>query len=520
MPLDFKTVMALLRSDAVAGQAAVEVLDAEPGQGGDFCRAEPLPSDEPGVVLLTLEVRLPDRVKMAAGAFGDALIEDLRAELRQAFDAQVKELQDRLKRGKDEVERAQKEYNEAVEQGMPDEDEGIRLHPDDEMTYRQLEKTVDLSALNQAMSFQEAVRVLTFSVNPPLRIIVLWKDLLDNAQIEPTTPIDMDGPSAVRLETGLKALLSAVAGGFTQLDYVIEHGVITVATIDSLPPLRMETRVHRVPAIIRTMRQAESVAPLVMAVEPDTWFDLADFGEGTVEAFGESELLIRQTPRIHCAIQQLLLDLAAAHPTTLPVDVSQETLGGQMRLLLSYREKLQAELTGLEERHDALEQARREAEERHSRHSWDQVRGDLWEIVHQLQALKTAISTDVSGPPRAEQIDRIIDKAKACLERPKREPPAMRPFTFSDLGSPWSASPEELALMKRLTSQRAAVEAVTGRIAEIDRLLAGPRVFDPEADRIRRAAGRLHEATTRVEGLQQRLANPRPPSVTALGRDD
>lgn len=520
MPMDFKTVAVLLRSDGVAGRAASDVWGAESEQGRDFYRVEPLASEEADIVQLALAVQLPDGVQTAARAFGDALIENLRVELQQVFDAQVEELQARLRASRQEVETAQRQYCEAVEQGMPDEDEEIKLHPDDEITYRQLDETVDLSGLSPEMPLAEAVRVLSSSVEPRLRVVVLWKDLLDNAQIESTTPIDMYGLGVVQLEAGLKALLRAVAGGFTQLDYVIDHGVVTVATDDSLPALPMEARVHRVPATIRTMRQAKSLAPLVMAIEPETWFDLADYGEGTVEPIGEAELLILQTRPIHRKIQQFLRELAAATRPTLPVDVSQETLGGQMHLLLAYRDKLQAELADLEERQDEQERARTEAEERHSRNSWDQVSNDLREIVYDLQALRAATSSNASGPPRTDEIDRIIDKAKTCLERPKREPPAWRPFTFSDLGSPWSPSAEELALMKRLSSQRAAIQAVTDRIAEIDRLLAGPRVFDPEVDRIRRAAARFQEATARVEDLQQRLANPRPPSVTVLGGAD
>ena len=40
----------------------------------------------------------------------------------------------------------------------------------------------------------------------------MWKELLEDCDIEPTTPIDMDGLPSVKLETALRTLLAAVSG--------------------------------------------------------------------------------------------------------------------------------------------------------------------------------------------------------------------------------------------------------------------------------------------------------------------
>jgi hypothetical protein len=418
MPLDFKTVHALLGTDAVAERAALEVLDAEPDQGPDFFGAVPLTASEPGVVLLALEVHLPTTSKAAAREFGDALIENLRVELDRAFGVQVKELQERLERGQDDVERAEKQFREACEQGTPDKGEIISLRPANAQVYRQLEQTVDFSALNREMSLDEAVRVLRHSVDPPLKVVVLWKDLLDNAEIKPTTQTGMDGPGTVQLETGLTALLNAVAGGFAQLDYVIEGGVLTVATIDSLPMKQMEAWVHRVPAPIRAMGQTRPLARLIMeAVEPESWFELSDFGEGTIRRAGEAELLIWQTRPNHQEIQHLLRQLAVASLTTLPVTASPEALGGQMHLLMSHRDKLQAELDSLQKDLAELERARDALEEKHSQNSWDDVRTDLLGIIEGLETLKTKSTNTTSDPPTADEIDKVIGKASSPLKK-------------------------------------------------------------------------------------------------------
>jgi hypothetical protein len=112
------------------------------------------------------------------------------------------------------------------------------LSPADVAVNMQLEKVVDLSMLTEDTTFEEAINLFRNAVDPPLTIIVLWGDLSENAFIERTTPINMtgEGLNNVVLGTALKRLLQAVSsGGFAELDYIVEEGIITIATIDSLP---------------------------------------------------------------------------------------------------------------------------------------------------------------------------------------------------------------------------------------------------------------------------------------------
>jgi len=91
------------------------------------------------------------------------------------------------------------------------------------------------STFTPNMSFSEAIDILRNSTVPPLNIAVLWKDLEQNADIYRDTPIGMDGVSKVPLRTHLKLLLMSVSAGSVQnLGYVVEDGVIIIATQGSL----------------------------------------------------------------------------------------------------------------------------------------------------------------------------------------------------------------------------------------------------------------------------------------------
>ena len=109
---------------------------------------------------------------------------------------------------------------------------------------------MDPSTFTPQMPLSEAIEILRNSTFPSLNISVLWKDLEENADIYPDTPIGIDGVSGVPLRRHLKSLLDGVSGGAPEkLGYVVEDGVIIVATLDSLPQ-RMVTRVYDVTDLV------------------------------------------------------------------------------------------------------------------------------------------------------------------------------------------------------------------------------------------------------------------------------
>jgi hypothetical protein len=108
--------------------------------------------------------------------------------------------------------------------------------------YRQLNKTVDVSQWSPEMPFADALEQLKRSVEPPLSIVVLWGDLQENAAIDRTTPINMEGVSGIYLSTALRLLLRSVSAG-AEIDFVIKDGVIVIGTKEALPNT-LETRVY------------------------------------------------------------------------------------------------------------------------------------------------------------------------------------------------------------------------------------------------------------------------------------
>jgi hypothetical protein len=107
------------------------------------------------------------------------------------------------------------------------------------------QRTLGFSALTFHTTFSEAIDILRNSTDPPLKIVVMWRDLSENAYVEPDTPIKIDGVSGIRLRTALELLLLAVSSGVAKLEYVVKDGVIIIATRDSLPD-KMVTRVYDV----------------------------------------------------------------------------------------------------------------------------------------------------------------------------------------------------------------------------------------------------------------------------------
>ncbi len=518
MPMNSETLRTLLYCDAVAGRAARDVLSVDFDPDIHLFTTKSVASDQPDVLQLAVTINLPVTVDAAAVEFEDALAQNLRGELKRSFDTRIEYLEERLSSARLRVERATDAFNRAVVQSVPAGDELISLDPADELIYRQLDETVDLSSLNHDMSFREAVQMLRRSVDPPLKIVVLWKDLSDNAEIEPATQVDIDGLGVVRLGAGLKNLLNAVAGGFTRLDYVVDDGVVTVATIDSLPATQMEAYVHRVPARLRSLAQTNQIIRTIMeAVEPESWYDLTEFGTGTIRPLGDTELLIWQTRPNHRKIQQLLRQVARAPLALLSVDASPEMLTDHLRLLISYRDKLQAEANSIQKGLTELQRSRADTEERYHRNSWNAVHKDLIGVLGALDALKAKIADGTSDPPVAEEIDGIIRQINACMERSNEHPPVRPPGGFPCLGPLWPASTQEQALAARLRSQRATLETVTSRIGELDRRLVGPQLFDPEAVPIRFATERLQSAMAHTAELETLLLEAEAPVVTILG---
>ena len=209
------------------------------------------------------------------------------------------------------------------------------LSATDAAVYKVLETPVDLTGLTPDMTLNEAIEKIRDSVEPPLKIVVRWKDLEENAYIERDTVIGMQGLNGIPVGKGLKELLDSISGGVTKIDYIIDDGIITVATKESLPN-KLVTHAYDITELIgtpanyranltteedsrtsqntdnasadqtkqaRTENSGTIIQMIQETVAPDTW--LINGGEGTISSHG-NRLVISQTPQVHEQIQELL----------------------------------------------------------------------------------------------------------------------------------------------------------------------------------------------------------------------
>jgi len=189
-------------------------------------------SHTPQTFTAKLSVHLPNEVKPAAQEFIAAVVANLRQSLWRAHDEYTSELD------------AMVEYAESLREDAAKRLEALAgiSSPESVQVAEQLETMVDLSVLSPEMPLSEAVEILRHSVEPPLNIAVMWRELADNADILPNDPIDMDPLPAVKLKTALEVLLQAVSGGFAKLSHTIKNGVIVVATAEAVEARLPATR--------------------------------------------------------------------------------------------------------------------------------------------------------------------------------------------------------------------------------------------------------------------------------------
>ncbi len=101
------------------------------------------------------------------------------------------------------------------------------------------------------MPFGQAIDILRNAIQPPLNLVVLWRELEENAGVDRNTPIGIDGLQGLRLRQYLKILLTSIsASAVTRVGYTVQNGVITVATVDSLPRPKYVTRVYDISDLV------------------------------------------------------------------------------------------------------------------------------------------------------------------------------------------------------------------------------------------------------------------------------
>ena len=230
------------------------------------------------------------------------------------------------------------------------------MNNDDVRVNKQLDETVDLSKLAPDTAFGDAIVLLQNSVQPPLQVFVNWRDLEDNAEVTRLTRINMEPIAGIPLRKALTLLLSSISGAGIKLGYVIEGGVVSIATESSLPS-NMVQRVYNISDLLgiradfvtdltntglgqtqqaasvggqggggggggqRQQQQGQQqqqtsqeitqlsqgriadVVTMIQEIETDSWY--AAGGKGTVRVW-DTSLIVVQTAEVHKQIAEVI----------------------------------------------------------------------------------------------------------------------------------------------------------------------------------------------------------------------
>lgn len=91
---------------------------------------------------------------------------------------------------------------------------------------------IDMSLFEPDMRFEDAIDIVRNSVDPPLPIAVMWREIEANAFIDKDTPIGFTSSGKMTPGGALRLLLSSMGEIGTGLQYAIGDGIITIASTE------------------------------------------------------------------------------------------------------------------------------------------------------------------------------------------------------------------------------------------------------------------------------------------------
>jgi hypothetical protein len=115
-----------------------------------------------------------------------------------------------------------------------------------------MKTVVNVSQLTQETTFEDAIDIIRNTTSPPLPILVFWRDIEENAFIDRSTPIGIDGFTKVQLRQVLKLVLMSVGSIGSELEYVNEGGIITIASKSMGLGDRKITKVYDIGELLST----------------------------------------------------------------------------------------------------------------------------------------------------------------------------------------------------------------------------------------------------------------------------
>lgn len=472
-------------------------------------------------IFFRLQVDIPDEsVKPAAKALMRALTNNLREALLDALGRYTAELEDEIKYAERDRDEAQGLLLKIIEAQPQISNPIVESDPDDAAVKDQLNETVDLSALSPEMPFTEAIEEIKNSVDPPLQIVVLWRDIYDNAGIEPTTEINMNGLSRVPLHKALSLLLKSVAGSFSDgLGCSIDDGVITIATVASIPR-DMLTMVYQVPGLVYAGSTATELADVILqTIEPDSWFENSDLGQGTIAPYLGSKLVVCQTAEVHKKIKDFLRNVENDAPLGIPLDIPPETFLIEKQQLQREKRMLEMDVARMKARRAAIEQAVGETHAQiTTRLADDSVTTELQRILEINANLLTATKQRYeSGTVSSAEIQQVEEKlARARIELARRREELSKAAGGNELAK---FNSELTTLAIDLAEKTAELQVINTQLGQTEGQLAMATTLNTQLSELRYAKEAFDAVQQRVNRLKTRLANLTPPTVTVIGAD-
>jgi len=368
------------------------------------------------------------------------------------------------------------------------------------------------------MPFENVVIQLENSVVPPLQIQPNWKDLLEFADIEPTTPAMMDPLTGIKLSKALELLTSGLSSDLSVVDYVVDDGVVEIATENALPR-KMLTHVYEIPALAYSPASSGGlVRGIQESIEPDSWFDLSTTGEGTINVSVGNKLAVYQTLDIHRKIQEFLQSVTVDMPARTPLPVHPEVLLSENRDLLREKRGIEMEIARLQAQQLAIEM------------QIVQMSHDLVTkvqppdpVVSQLEQLIEMHTEQLALMEKQAEAGRLegneLADVKEKLTRAKIDLAKRRQQTSLPAGGAHVEKYNlELAdLTIELAEKMAALKIISEQLGQAEHQLAAATTIDPRLSKIRMATRAFEIADQRVSELNAELASLQPPVVSVLG---
>jgi len=471
---------------------------------------EPAPEQ---TFLFQFRVDLPDNAKPAAEEFLTAVANNLQQTLTNMYNTYRTQLISLIEGAEMQRNKTQSEVIDAIGEKPPvGQSQPLEQNPADVKVYKQLEQIVDLSNLAPTVSFSEALEIFKNCVKPPLNIVVLWRDLFDNADIGQTTPINMDPIRSIPLRGALDLLLKSVSGGVTELSYVVRDGVITIATRESLPT-DFETIVYDISCYIHSQSDSKNLVKAITdTVDPYSWFDTG--GEGTINIYQGTNLIVRQSGKVHQKIQKFLQNVKVEKIYIPEMIVPVEMTADRKQDLLRKKQDLEMEVASLEARSTAIgQQIAGLNKQIASNAEDDSVAKELQDILkmqlEEIQGLQKQGDTD--STQLAEAKEKLARAKIALAERREQKSRTAGSDQLSSLSNRLTE------IMLDLADKKAVLNTLKNQLDHAEEELRTATTFDPKVSRLRFAIQSMELADRRLIELKTRIATLQPPVVSVVG---